>query len=352
MKAYKETVRKCYKYKDWQQPTLTSNGTMGGNSFACDQSSVLDSGDAVYPCFNGTNRWHSAKGLPDWVSFYNPNALIVTSLTITNGDQSIWKAIKDGTIQGSNDGVGWVDIKAFSNSNTTASSTWNINLSDNTNAYKYYRIYITSSHYNNGGYYCVIGKIDITAKEVVYGASSDYDFYEDIDVYSLPAKQVPIYEKYDYEYLNTLPTYASATEGEAGINGISFSPSAMYFCVARTLQSTVTNSYDYKVVWYFGGREFKLDTCTYQGYVVNLRTPYASLTQIEGSNDNKTWEVVTAPVNNYYKYYRFTFVGSETNRYAGMGMQYFNLTGNLRKKVVSTKGEPVDTITQYLGITY
>ena len=349
MKAYRETIRKYYKYVDWVQPILTENGVMGGNSFACSASTVYGS---YYPylAFDGdgsVDGWHSQQGTPQWLSWYNPEKLSISSIAITNTHETgSPDTFKNYEVQVSDDNSTWKTI--YSGTNTTgAKQTWIIDLSDVENYSNYFRIYITSFNNRNYGRAALV---NITAKILSESSELDYDVYEDVDIYKLPTKTIPRYLKYNYTHLTTLPTYASAAEGEQGKDGISFTPSAMYFCVARSNRATVTNSYDYKVVWDFGGREFKLTSCTYSGYVVNLRVPYANLNQIEGSNDKEIWDIVTVPSKNFYKFYRFKFVGSETNRYGGMGMEHFNLTGVFRQKIVSTNDEPVTYDIRYFGM--
>lgn len=339
MKANKETIREYYKIVDGEQTAV--------NLYDSNNQTYIDSSTYHFD-IGSVTAWSTTQ-------IYNLNHTIsAKDITITTTGwvqaNAGWTITIDCTTE---QGETNILTKDFGyNVAPEITSTFDFNPMRDGVKIKSIKIYAYC--YRRSTSYCYGGiniGLSYTPRHVELSNETDYNYYVDRDVYSLPIKQIPIYEKYKFEYLNTLPTYANATEGETGINGISFSPGAMYFCVARTVQSTVTNSYDYKVVWQFGGREFKLDTCTYQGYVVNLRTPYASLTQIEGSNDNETWEVVTTPVNNYYRYYRFTFVGSETHKYAGMGMQYFNLTGMLREKVVSTNGEPVEIVTHYQGIS-
>ena len=38
----------------WSQPVLSSNGTLGGNSFACGQSSGIAYANGAWNCFNNT----------------------------------------------------------------------------------------------------------------------------------------------------------------------------------------------------------------------------------------------------------------------------------------------------------
>lgn len=349
MKAHKETIRKYYKYIDWEQPILTSNGVMGGNSFACSASTVYSS---AYPylAFDGdgsVDGWHSQQGVPQWISWYNPEKLSISSIAITNTRETgNPDTFKNYEVQVSDDNSTWRTI--YSGTNTTgANQTWIIDLSNIENYSHYFRIYITSFNHRNYGRASLI---NITAKILSQGSESDYDFSEVVDVYRLPTKQVPIYEKYDYEYLNTLPTYANAAQGEAGINGISFTPADMYFCVAKSQNGTIKDYASYPVTWSFGDREFKMDSYSYTGWGANMSHHGAGLTSITASNDGINWETITLPDTQYRKYYRFNWYAPEAGRWGKMGMNYFNFYGTLRKKVVSTNGEPVEIVTHYQGI--
>lgn len=207
--AYKTGKRKYYKYvfQDWTQPTnMTSAGTMGGDSFAVAQSSVHTSHD-FWKLFSDSDLgWHSAAGLPQWVSWYNPNPLKVTNLFF---DGTSAGNIGNVIVQACDDNSSWIDIVSFSNTNST--EDFEIDLSSNNEAYKYWRIYITSCYYITGGkYYPLINRgFTITAQEevAVESTSSDYDYYE-----------TPNQLVYDYvkQYLTTADWKAVKSSSSGG----------------------------------------------------------------------------------------------------------------------------------------
>ena len=181
MKAVKETIRKYYKYQyqDFVQPVLTSNGTLGGDKFA-----VADKygSTTAYKAFDGsiTSAWSSAAtNTADYLIFYNPKPLLITNIECFN---YTWITGK-WELYGSNDNFLY-EILA-SGTNTQVSGSFNIDLSSNTKAYKYYRMDSLSivGVYQRVGW----GEIEITAKtqEITVTNDSDYDFYKDIDVYKL-----------------------------------------------------------------------------------------------------------------------------------------------------------------------
>lgn len=150
------------------RPNLSSNGTMGGNDFAVNASSYYEGGGETslfaWKAVNGTNTgegdcWGAGAtdSTPDYM-FYYPIALNVTNIQIVNRNTPYSQnvlAILSGTVYGSNDNSTWTQLKTFSNSTTTANTSWNIDLSDNTNSYNYYKI--------SCGNRCCIGQLNITA---------------------------------------------------------------------------------------------------------------------------------------------------------------------------------------------
>ena len=153
----------------FEQPILTSNGTMGGNSFAVDCSSYFLNSDTY-------NAWRAVNGVTDvqtdvwacennsesaYFDFYNPKPIKVKTLTILNRYSGTVGAITAGNIQGSNNGSTWETIKSFTNDVETANTSWKIDLTTNTKFYKYYRINCTAFT----GSYCCINQLYIEADE-------------------------------------------------------------------------------------------------------------------------------------------------------------------------------------------
>ena len=185
IKTPNEIERKYYKYiyNSWTQPVLSSNGIIGGNSFAVTASSYYDSPRQPFNAFDGQNAaesncWHAASGFPQWLEWYSPEPLKYSNIKILNRTNN-GNAIKDYQIQISDDGNNWETILTGTNTVSDAASEWNINLSSIQPITKYMRIYITTGYDSN---YVVIGEVTITAQQqsTTGGTSSDYDFYEDI----------------------------------------------------------------------------------------------------------------------------------------------------------------------------
>ena len=193
-----ENVRKYYKYITWEQPILSSNGTMGGYNFACTQSNSLNSTTVAWRVFNGdstttgeSNRWQINNIDTSswyWLSWYNPNPIMLKGLTIYNSESTY--VVKAYKIQGSNDNSNWTDIVTGTNTNTTELGSWQIDMSNNTTSYPYFRIYCQPNNSTS----MQISEIQINAKAVVESTAEDYDFYEDVDIY----KALKTYEKGQY----------------------------------------------------------------------------------------------------------------------------------------------------------
>lgn len=129
------------------QPALSSNGTIGGDSFAVSGTTKYDTGYELWHLFdNDSSTVYASNGLPANIVFYNPIAIKITSLTITNGTTTYIRAFKNWVVYGSNDNNTYTQLTSGTNSTTSTNTSWTINLNANTNYYKYYKIYISSSH--------------------------------------------------------------------------------------------------------------------------------------------------------------------------------------------------------------
>ena len=153
---------------NWSQPVLTSNGTLGGNSFAVAASTEYDVSAAAYKAFDGytsgEGHYYRSRyvdiGATHTFTFFNPTALKVSNISYLNYGQTIVIPVS-GTVYGSNNGSSWTTITTYTNSVYTAGQSWNINLSGNTNYYKYYKVDFTNG--NSTGY-IICMELTVTAK--------------------------------------------------------------------------------------------------------------------------------------------------------------------------------------------
>ena len=126
----------------FSQPTLSANGTLGGSSFAVAASSEF-SGRPAYAGVDGTSACWTLTGVPGSYTWYNPTAILITNLAITNGIAGATADIIYGyTVEGSNDNSNWTSLASGTNGVTT-NTTWNIPI-NTTNYYKYFRMSISS----------------------------------------------------------------------------------------------------------------------------------------------------------------------------------------------------------------
>lgn len=135
----------------FNQPTLTADGTLGGNYFAV-------YADSHYSTSSSYVTWHAVDGNAntDWLSktitsskpevnfiLYNPDALRIESIEIINRHNSNC-GYTAGSVLASNTNSNYTTIKSgFTNSNTTKLSPWTIQVGDS-NYYKYIRLHFTA----------------------------------------------------------------------------------------------------------------------------------------------------------------------------------------------------------------
>lgn len=163
---------------DWVQPVLTSNGTMGGDSFACVAGSEIDLGFgegpnyAYYAFDNNANTSWWGKGSISW---YNPVPLNILKIEIS---YYLW-VTNVGLLQYSDNNSDWHTVASLSFASGSTTDTKNVvfDLGSNDVSAKYWRIYME----DDGG--CTAYSIKITAQTgtttTIDGTADDYDFYED-----------------------------------------------------------------------------------------------------------------------------------------------------------------------------
>lgn len=139
-----------------------------------------------------------------------------------------------------------------------------------------------------------------------------------------------IYYWYRIEYKNSLPIYASELEAHNGVNNISVTPTYIYPVIGQTQATRIPNSNGTDIIFTFENT-FCLKTWSYTGWVIANQLPSANLKSVSASNDKNTWIGLSNNSSNtiFYKYYKVTIAGSETNIYSQMGIKLIDFTGNL-----------------------
>lgn len=162
----------------FEQPVLTANGTMGGSSFAVEASSYCSSPDRnAYKSFDGNNatKWGVDNTTSGWLTFYNPQALKVSSIVYTPSTDFPGEDGGYLEISGSNDNSTWASLWTGS---YTANSTQTFNV-DSQAYYNYYRITITNGVSNWIG----LGDLTINATYLAdyVENSNKHRFYDILD---------------------------------------------------------------------------------------------------------------------------------------------------------------------------
>lgn len=133
-----------------EKPTLTANGTLGGDSFAVAATDQYSSTYAAWKCFTETNTdcWVSnasaSTSNPIYYTIYNPEPVQINFIEMRNRSSSATEMLGDFVFQASNDGVTWEDIATFNNRNTTANASALFEIPE-VRRYNYHRFKITSN---------------------------------------------------------------------------------------------------------------------------------------------------------------------------------------------------------------
>lgn len=168
--------------KNFVRPDLTADGTMGGANFAVTASSAYNY--AAWKAFDNSSSsyWGTSmqNSYTQSITFYNPVALNVTQLdmVVYGWTNSVSTYNDNINVYGSNDNSTWTQLASnvpsgqysyYSTKNVT------INLSSNTNSYKYYKIENTTCTYSSVyGIGWAIADVGITAtyQETIISANN------------------------------------------------------------------------------------------------------------------------------------------------------------------------------------
>ena len=143
----------------WNQPVLSSNGTMGGSKFAASQSDGYDGQAIGYRAFdNNINlEWCSGRnGTNKSLYWYSPDALKISTLKITNASND---AVYSFTLKASNTNSNYATIATFPSGNMSSYGSFVATINSK-NAYKYFQL-ITSG--GSTGDFAKIAELNINA---------------------------------------------------------------------------------------------------------------------------------------------------------------------------------------------
>ena len=133
----------------WSNPNLSSNGSLGGSSFAV-QASGERGTSAAWKAFDGstTTFWisGSAATTSAYMIMYNPNAIKLSTISITNYTSNAGAHTPtSGTIYGSSNNSSWSTIKSYTNSTTSNKGNWSISV-NSSSYYKYWKINMSKTN--------------------------------------------------------------------------------------------------------------------------------------------------------------------------------------------------------------
>ena len=183
------------------QPTLTANGTMGGNSFAVSSSN----NDTPYKAFDAsTSSYANALNGNTWLAWYNPKPLYVTSVQWKSSAKGYMQ--RAGRIEYSDDYSVWTNAITWNNSNST--NPFTVNVGESYGKHRYWRIYFTQKGTSSGN--SDVANVSITATEFIQEAyetevaeGEEYDRYEDVEV-----SEVESYSYYEDEEVSDSDQYS------------------------------------------------------------------------------------------------------------------------------------------------
>lgn len=144
----------------FNQPILSSNGTLGAGNFAIEGRNY--SSQYMYLAFDGNDStyWETYNyAQTDTCYIYNENYLNVNSIVISSIDNKGWTSI---TISGSNDNINYFEEQTITSTNTTNTDKFICNFR---NYYKYYKIVYTNRYTSTGGYYAQITNFAINGEQ-------------------------------------------------------------------------------------------------------------------------------------------------------------------------------------------
>lgn len=126
-------------------PTLTANGTMGGDSYACASS---DSNVTAYNAFNSNDNVYINPTVatdlsPVWLTYYTPTAIKPKSFTIVNDDTL--NNIKNAVFEGSTDNTNWDTLYTITNRGQAKNLVERYYVNTD-GKYNYFRLNITETY--------------------------------------------------------------------------------------------------------------------------------------------------------------------------------------------------------------
>lgn len=125
-------MEKGYGRIQFKQPTISSNGVIGEDDFACSTTKGVYGSSYLYYVFNDDNNiWHSNQGSSPWdIIYYSKEAIKPTKINIINrnNDPSYVYPATSLTVYGSVDGDEYTQIGYTTNSVTANAGQWSCDI--------------------------------------------------------------------------------------------------------------------------------------------------------------------------------------------------------------------------------
>lgn len=169
--------------KNFTNPgNMTSNGTLGGNTFAV-EGTAKSSGNNLYQIMGDNIDWtklYEHRQNSGYITFYNPTPFKLEKFTVqVNGNAPSINCV----MYGSNDNTNWTQVASRPTSSTTAvPDVWTINSPD---FYKYYKYTYDATNYYSQGKATLIYYLHVSG--YTEGTAQDYDAVLDTTKYELPS---------------------------------------------------------------------------------------------------------------------------------------------------------------------
>lgn len=305
--------------KNFANPgNMTSNGTLGGNTFAV-EGTAKSSGNDLYQLMGDNIDWtkqYQHRQNSGYITFYNPTPFKLEEFTIqVNGNAPSINCV----MYGSNDNTNWTQVASRPTSSPTAvPDVWTINSPD---FYKYYKYTYDATNYYSQGKTTIIYYLHVSG--YTEGTAQDYDTV----LYTTKYEAVHHYEE---EQPWTQPVLTSDTSyGTISSSVKTFIDGPAWHIsdgvkVGTSYWGATTASGSGDVTWALP-EQIKMTSC--KVYVTNQPARFPQSITIQGSNDGTNWTTVgsltgysqpsagsyvtvTCDNPNFYSYYKWKFENS------------------------------------------
>lgn len=161
---------------------LSSNGTIGGSTFAVLPSTEYDTDHPAWKMFDGSTSTFYKSGVenPITIIVYTPQLTNIKSVSIVNQDNYCVSTNADSYLYGSTDNSDYKLLATFRGT-TGGGTQWTISLANNQDYYKYYK-FVTKGFYGYQNFrnmsltgYCITAAANSITFPTSY-TSTNYSF--------------------------------------------------------------------------------------------------------------------------------------------------------------------------------